>query len=1346
MCHFQSLRRGRAVDRATSPLRRIREPSPDLTILSFSTGCQTVDLSNEKKSTACQTDPPLNARLLATCTTQSAAPTRVQGIVMPNVQGRTPMQVSNYTRASNPVQVSYSQTPSFQQQSAKATASQPLGMQSQQGHTSWQMWAHKMANMLQTTGYNNVAGPRATTLNSPPVRISQPTAAALYAQVSQNQYIPISSLPTTQVSANQTLVGSNPGAYSGVYDTAIERNATNYNTLSTQQATRPNTLNQSKGQRFNLNTATSTPNTLDQSTGQRFNLNTATLTPLFTENQLLAHSSASLTHQTLSSAQSTSYNSRPAHFVGALQHSTRQQRTPTSSMQVSANARSRIRDALLHLASSTGGQITTTTAESLRHPQQPLGASPTNTMVHHRITAPQHKEGLPLQNQVSPHIGSQVQHHTLRNSQQSLGTFPQSRVGYNQVTVPQQTGGLGVQHQVQQPERSQEMPPTQTSSTFSRNSLQPSGTFPQGRVGYTQVAAARQTGGPFIQPVVSQPEASQAHLNSQPVQHSNVNRMTRQPSDQTSSSSRKSSTVNDLADRVRENDLERRATAHVEALSLYNEVQVVYKELQKSLSEGPHKQKQSTTTQEPLCLDHQLGQLPTSRNTPSSNKQPPDAADSTNSLSSVSEQSPLHCHTSANQLSSQVSPTQSLSNGTRKRLVHFSQETDSNIPAGATPGNAAGSSRLGSSAERQTDGKDLKSSRQDTLRRLSVDNDPYKVPPKTPSGALEDVVKKLLTLQNKIARTENVSGTGHVSSTEGTSKADNTTESQERKQTLGMSESIASSERDSNNESLQHYSRNPEHNSPEPVSLNQGGDTQGLLKDQYDNNCSSSGNQDKATEDPSVSPSSHIVLDTDFDKMETENEPPSSVSDGNDSEEAEQDSNDGDGQDNSVRDRQDSSSPCPSGLSKGTENKDPQDLDNAENDNSSQDIYADLMSPVIPRMAATRRVRSCSDAHTTEDTCDVNTSTSNIASPIKNGNSDDHNMECDTEPKQTSDDREQGFKDTQQEGIRACATVPSVDVHCDQQEHRSDTESKSEQENAVNDQEHVPSDVTMEEMQLEKDTQVSSTRGVVTDLSDAQQATGNTKIREMPETNLPEEQLSTELSEGQREKPASALVLNSNVKLEASHGPCMGGVAQANKVGKDEQYQKCQLDPKSIPKQNFVCLNSTFQETPFGGNFEEIKKALFTLPLSSSLLKENVDEKGVCRVSVDSKTNEEFNNKNTTINNEPLNTSPLPVPRLALRVMNGNTVIMWDLPPDNKITDISFFEVYVFLKNKDGRLQRNHTDRWIKLGEMKALSLPMGCTLRHVIQENVIYSFIVRAVGNNGLPGPISKPCRLSCL
>ena len=1332
-CHSQSLRRGRTVDKATSPLGTIRAPSPELTLVSFSTGCQTVDRSPGMKSTACQTDHPEDTRLQAGSSAQSAVPVRVQGIVAPNVHGRVPVKVPNYTQASNPVQMACSQTPPpYQQQSAKVTVSQPLGMQSQQGHFIRLITAHQLANMGQTAGYNNVAGPHVATQ----VRMSRPTGTALYAQVPQNHFTPMSSLTTTQISGSQTLLGSNPSVNTGVYDTAIQKNVISYNTLAAQQATRPDVLNQSTGQRLNLN------------------------------NQLLAHSSASLSHQTLSSAQSTSQNSRLAHFVGAQQYSTQQQATPTSSLQVSTNARSSIPDVIPYPTNDTRRQITTTTTQSLGHLHQAVGASLPRRTVYNQVTTPQHIDGLPLQHQASSPFGSKVHQTTSRNSQQSLRTFRQSRVGYNQGALPQQTGGL-LRHQVPQPEGSQTMAHTQTSCTSSLNSQQPLGTFPHRRVG-------SQSGGRRIQHQVSQPEASQAHLHVQPnsasVQQKNVNSLIGQKSDQ--NISRTSSTDNHLANRLLENAIDGGAGSHVEAPSLYNEVQRVYNQLQKS--EGTFKQEQSNTTRELPSLDHELNQLPTSKNTLPSNKHPPDAAHRSNSLYSVSKQSATHCHTSANQLPSQVSSSQSLSMGVKKRLNHFSRESDANIPIGASPGNANYSSPLDSLAVRQTEDKDQNNPRKDKLYRLSVANDPYKVPSKTPSGALEDVVKKLLTLQKEIASTENGSGTGRVSSnslaesTDGTSKAANTTKSPELRQT-GMSESTTSSERDSNNESTQHYPRNPEHNSTKTISSNQGTDIQGRIKDQDNNNPCSSGNQDKPTEGTSVSTLSH-VLDTGFDEMQTESEPASSVPEGNGSatevdienfpatDGEEHDSANCEEQDNIVSDRQDSS-PCSSKRNEETENK--AYSPDAEHNNSSQDIYVDLMSPIIPRMAAARRVRSDSDAHTAKDLCGADTCTSSIdVAPTQNVNSDDHNMECGPEPKQGSNDREQIVKDALREDVAACATVPFVDVHCNQQEHGRDRVSNSEQENAVNDQEPVPlsSGDIMENMQLEQDIQVSSSGTIVTSSSGsivtalpaAQQAPCNAKIHKMPKPNIPEEQLSTELSDGQRDLPTPVPVLNVNVKSEASDGPCMGGVALGNnKVDEGEQYQKYQLNRKAIPKQDFVCLNSTFQKTPVAGDMDETKKTSLTLPLPSSLLslvKKNVDEKRVCRVPVESKKNMTCNNTNTAINDEPsppLYTSPLPVPRIALRSMNGNTVIMWDLPPDNKITDISLFEVYVFLSNKDGRrLQQNQTcRRWIKVGQMKAMPLPMACTIRQVIQKNVLYYFSVRAVGNNELPGPFSEPC-----
>ncbi|KAL9955136.1 hypothetical protein ACROYT_G036422 [Oculina patagonica] len=175
-----SLRRGRAVDRATSPLRGVKEPSPDLACLSSSIGCQTVNPPKDVISTSCQTDPVLPPRLPARRLTQSSVPARVQGIVMPNIQERAQAPSNrtrasspvptNCTKASSPVQVAYSQPPpSFLPYGGQPVVARQLNMQSQQGQTLSHMMpkqpasAHHNtqqypANMLQAAGYNNATG------------------------------------------------------------------------------------------------------------------------------------------------------------------------------------------------------------------------------------------------------------------------------------------------------------------------------------------------------------------------------------------------------------------------------------------------------------------------------------------------------------------------------------------------------------------------------------------------------------------------------------------------------------------------------------------------------------------------------------------------------------------------------------------------------------------------------------------------------------------------------------------------------------------------------------------------------------------------------------------------------------------------------------------------------------------------------------------------------------------------------------------------------------------------------------------------------------------------------------
>ena len=1306
----------------------MRETSPDITLLSSTVGCQTVSPLKDVISTECQTDPVVPQRLPARCTTQTAAPARVQGIVMPNIQGKVEVP-TGCTQASNPVQAAYSQSvPSILQTKRREVVARQLDMQSQQGQASMQVMpkqptsAHHTTqqyptNMLQAVGYNNATGYQNSTLNVAQGRTSQSTATGQFAQAT-NQFANITSLLTTPMSDNHTLTGSNSSAYAGVHNVGNRTNAVNISSLSTQQPLQPDKSN--------------------QNTGQRLNLNTVTLTQLLAQNQLLAHNS-SLSNKTLSPAQSTLYNSRPAQSVATQQqHYNQQQSTPACASQISANARSAIHDktiAVLQYINERRRQIAA--MQSLRNSQQLLGTSLSSSMAYSQAATPQHTRGIPLQHQVSQSQVSQAaQLHaqtnlaSFRNSQQPFGTSLSSNMAYSQVATPHNTGRPPLQHQVLQCQASQATQLHAQPNPASVRDSQQLGTFPPSRIAHNHQVVTQQYKERLpLQHHVLQPDASQAQLHAQPkpasVQQNNVSSMIRQQSGQNLSSTRTSNSNNDLGTRLLENALERRARSHVEAQSLYSEVQLVYNELQKSLNEctSVGKENQRSSSQSPRPLDNQLDQLQASTNPPSNEQRPGSIP-----VSSISAQRPVHCHTPANQFqlddTSQVSASQTItemphSNGnvsvaTEKCSVRFSQETNPCVPMDVASGNENGSSRL-SSSERT----DLNSSKQQTSRRFSTDKDPYKVPPKTPSGALEDTVKRLLALQNKIARTEHVSDEGHSSSsalaesTDGTSQVVNPTESWQSEQELATNGEI---------------------------------------------------NLNNPTEDTSISPASEKILNTDLDKRQQVDETASSVLDQNKiateneiehfpiTEGEKQDSAVGDGQENKDRDGADTLATCSPGLNNKSPGEDKQVTDN-------DDVYIDLMSPVIPRMAAARRVRSSSDVHTTGDVDDIDTSNSRMDVSIQSVDIADHNIENDPELSQSKDKGEQTLEDGQQESGSLCSKGPSADADCNQQEDGNGTV-RREQEDVVSNQEHVPlsSEDATEEMQLEEDIQASLASTAVRAVDDStKQASCSTKPQGMTSYHLVEEQLATETSNSHGDPPAPVpAVPSTHLKSEPSSGSCMGGIVQMdNKTGKKEQHEKCELNPEAIPKQDFVCLNGTFLEAPTVGEIERVKPPSLKLEkgleqnIPCSLVKRNVDGSNVSRILVDSNKNVEWDKKNTVANSEPsqqpLNTATLPVPRLALRVVNGNTVIMWDLPPENNVTATSFFEVFVYLVNKDGRSWQNNGGQWIKIGQMKSMPLPMACTIRHLIQKKVVYFFIVRAVGHDGVPGPFSKPCCVAC-
>ena len=1218
--NLQSLRRGRAVDRATSPLRMRRAPSPDLALGSISLGCQTVD-GPEVASTACQTDPLVRPSLPARPTIQTSTPARVQGIVMPNIQGRVQVP-SNCTQTSSPVQVAHNQPPPpYLKPHSQVEVARQWRVQSQQEQTLKELMSKQSVsahhntqqyptNMLQAAGYNS------TDYQSGTLNVS---ATGQYVQA-PNQFVEISSLVTAQTSGNQTLERTNFNAYSDVHYTGNQRSAINVPSLSAQQTNSP------------------------------------ALTQLLAQNQLMAQ-------HNLSSAPSTHYNTRPSQYVGTQHHFNQQQVTSAGMSQVSARAQSAaIRNRtnrILQLINERGRQIAA--AQALRNSEQLLGTS-LPSMACNQVATQQHTEAPPLhylmsQSQVSQVTQQHVQPNllTLRNSPQPLGTLSSSTMAYNQVNAHRHTG-LTVQQLAQSQASQVEQRIAQPNPASSSNSQQ-AFAFPPSRMAYNLVANQQRSD--RLQHQVSQPDISQAQLHAQSnptsMQQDSANSMIRHQSNQNPPPVQTANSSSHLIRNLLDNALQPSARSQVEAESLSNEVQLVYNELQKTLDETTSlgRQKQSSTAQAPRPSGTQLDQFETSKNT-AVNEQSPKATLSSYPVPSKSEQRLVHCQTPANQLhcqdASQVSASdpvmemthsnRNLSEAKSKRSVHFSQEANSSEPMDVSR-NENSANHLDTS-----DCTDQSSPGQQEYHHSFTDKDPYKAPPKTPSGALDDAVKRLLALQDKIAVTED--------SDNGCEPSDDLTESTDDTSQLTIALESQHSE--------QEVETTGERNQSNP--------TEDTDKDtgQYD-----------VQQD--VEMSSSLLEDKKIvNENETEHFP---MTEGED-----QDSAAGNGQENRVGDEPDSlvaSSPC---LNTVGQDKDKQVTSSDENDSSFQDIYMDLMSPVIPRMSAARRFRPHTHAHSTEVAGDADTIVS--SRDASNKNADNANDDDD-------DETEDNLEDSQRETSRLCRAVPSDDTNC----------------NLQNGEEGVS---------------LSSENIAVEAVDDAtEQVVCNAKPQEEIRTHLGEEQLATETDKGNPPPPVP--VPSTNLKLEASYAPCMNEVVyKDNKVGKKEQREACELNPGAIPKQDL------FQETATVGDIELAGKIPLRLEKCSKQI-----------IPSSMNMNLEHSKMLLAASNQPSNTAILPVPRLALRVVNGNTVIMWDLPPDNNITAINFFEVYVYLIKKDAEILQKRGGRWIKIGEMKAMPLPMACTIRHLIQKKVVYFFIVRAIGHNGVPGPYSKPCCVAC-
>lgn len=101
----------------------------------------------------------------------------------------------------------------------------------------------------------------------------------------------------------------------------------------------------------------------------------------------------------------------------------------------------------------------------------------------------------------------------------------------------------------------------------------------------------------------------------------------------------------------------------------------------------------------------------------------------------------------------------------------------------------------------------------------------------------------------------------------------------------------------------------------------------------------------------------------------------------------------------------------------------------------------------------------------------------------------------------------------------------------------------------------------------------------------------------------------------------------------------------------------------------------------------------------------------------------------------------LPKPTASIAVVDEGIVLSWNLRPcDNSPTSIDNYELFAC---QDGAQSATPPIMWRKIGIVKALPLPMACTLSQFSSGNK-YHFAVRAVDESECAGPFSDPCSIS--
>ena len=783
--HLQSLRRGRTIDRATSPLRR-NDPSPDLEVLSFSIGCQTnpdeVKHPKTVMSTSSQTDEevippkilmsiasqtdlymPLEVWPQARAAPQSAFPSRVQQTVMPNFQATAPVQLQSSTHSTQASSMFHAGYGQFYQMPLATQSQQTFAVQStQQGQPSVQVntlsgqLPSQILALLQhptttsrTLGLQS-AGYQSAAFSSPLIRTSQPSVGTQYTP-SPSAINQGSSMSSRQTDRHQLITNSDLNAYINAFNAMTQRSAVR-----------------------------GTPQTARQAPQISYRI---------------------------------AQGSGQAQHVGRQQYSVQQQANPTRTLQQIVDSRATLQSRISTAVEETNR------ANQIQHQRGTVENQSAGKTVQSSITAyqqgisPQMSFGRRIQPPVSQperqvHSNFRIQGNTLVTSQNQQGA--NLNLSTNQSTVHGRTVQQSVAqclavhtlHAQGNPLMSQNYQSANLNASMNQSAI--SGVTVQQSITPPVIGNVQQLQkqrNPFA---LSQNQQG-ANLNL-PINQTGiaVQQSTQSPPIPTLVQTQSSNKYNDTIRQLSQASMERNAAVSerqlrvqpsAQALSLYDEVRRVYSELQQSLDEiTANKQKQrnldatnsksstvtsvsvgvSMVTTTPPCDSN--SELPTTRNTLSN----------------------LLCHSRSTSV--RATPNVTLE-GPSSNQAFNSDKTKLN--------------RSSPSVSLQTTvGLVQQNGAREHASHVFSNKDSHRKPPKTPSGALENTVQRLL------AR----STTSVADLLDGTFKS-TSVESLQSELVTSSGRSVSLPESQLRNESAHNCSRTLKPDTVEAVSLGQNGRT-----------------------------------------------------------------------------------------------------------------------------------------------------------------------------------------------------------------------------------------------------------------------------------------------------------------------------------------------------------------------------------------------------------------------------------------------------------------------------------------------------------------------------------------